>query len=310
MKSRWILIALVAMAAMLFSACTAAPAAPAAEGEAAAPAEAGEAVTLDTVFSTEPPSLDPSLGSDTQSVWAVRQMFMGLTGFNEAAEVVPSLATEWSVSEDGLTWTYKMRDDVNWVKRDADTGEFEDLGPVTAGDVVFAVGRTLDPVEASPYASMLYMIEGAEEFNAADPAAENFEEMRRCGCDGARRHDRRIQAEETHRLLPCHHRPVDHLPAVCAGSRRACRAVDRAGNIVTNGPYTLETWQHGAYIRYVKNPLWFDAENVQIEVIQGPIIESESTAMSMYEANEIDMMADPGWGRRCPTWIASRLTLR
>ena len=48
-------------------------------------------VTLDTVFSTEPPSLDPSLGSDTQSVWAMRQMFMGLTGFNEDAEVVPVL---------------------------------------------------------------------------------------------------------------------------------------------------------------------------------------------------------------------------
>ena len=42
------------------------------------------------------------------------------------------------------------------------------------------------------------------------------------------------------------------------------------GNIVTNGPYTLEKWTHGSEMRYVKNPLWPGADNVQIEVIQGP----------------------------------------
>ena len=61
-----------------------------------------------------------------------------------------------------------------------------------------------------------------------------------------------------------------------------------------------KTWEHGSELRYVKNPLWPDADSVQIEVIQGPIIESESTAMSMYEANEIDMLADPGWGPPLP----------
>ena len=92
---------------------------------------------------------------------------------------MPSLATEWSVSDDGLVWTYTMRDDVHWVRLDPATGEFEDLGPVTAGDVEFAVKRTLDPIEASPYASMLYMIAGSEEFNTADPTAADFEDTAR-----------------------------------------------------------------------------------------------------------------------------------
>lgn len=302
MKSKWILMALVVVAAMLLGACVAPAApAPAAEGEAAAPADAMEPVVLDTVFSTEPPSLDPSLGSDTQSVWAVRQMFMGLVGFNEAAEVVPSLATEWSVSDDGLIWTYKMRDDVNWVRRDAATGEFEDLGPVTAGDVEYAVKRTLDPVIASPYASMLYMIAGGEAFNTTDPTSADFEAMR----DAVG-----VKALDDTTVEFTLAKPTGYFPAITglwitfpqyrAAVEEFAEMWTEPGNIVTNGPYTLETWQHGAEMRYVKNPLWYDAANVQIDVIQGPIIESESTAMSMYEANEIDMMADPGWGPPLP----------
>ncbi|MFN2204151.1 MAG: ABC transporter substrate-binding protein, partial [Caldilineaceae bacterium] len=153
MKSKW-LFAVLLVAVLLVGACAAPSAAPATGGEeAAAPAEAESMapVTLDTVISTEPPSLDPSLGTDTTSIWAIRQMFMGLLSFDENAQVVPSLATEWSVSEDGLTWTYKMRDDVHWVKLDPATGEFEDLGPVTANDVVYGVQRTLDPNTASDY---------------------------------------------------------------------------------------------------------------------------------------------------------------
>jgi len=73
-----------------------------------------------------------------------------------------------------------------------------------------------------------------------------------------------------------------------------------AGLIVTNGPYTLREWTHGAELWLEKNPLWADADSVQIELIGGPIIQSESTAMAMYENNEIDIMADPGWGPPLP----------
>jgi oligopeptide transport system substrate-binding protein len=123
--------------------------------------------TLDTVIGTEPPSLDPSLATDSTSIWMIRQMFMGLTAFDEKANVVPALAKEWSVSPDGLTWTFKMRDDVHWVFRDPNSGEFKDLGPVTAKDVEYGVKRTLDPATASDYAYVLYIIKGAEEFNTA-----------------------------------------------------------------------------------------------------------------------------------------------
>jgi oligopeptide transport system substrate-binding protein len=124
-------------------------------------------VTLDTVIGTEPPSLDPSLATDTTSVWLINQMSVGLTGFDAKANVVPALAKEWSVSPDGLTWTFKLRNDIHWVHRNPTSGEFEDLGPVTAKDVEYGVKRTLDPATASDYAYVLYIIKGAEEFNTA-----------------------------------------------------------------------------------------------------------------------------------------------
>ncbi len=300
MKSKWFFVALLAVAALLALGACAAPA-----GAPAAPAEGGEEaagpVTLDTVFGTEPPTMDPSLATDSQSIWAIRQMFMGLTGFDENANVIPGLATEWSASEDGLTWTYKMRDDVHWVKLNPDTGEFEDLGPVTAQDVVYGVKRTLNPNTASDYAFVLYILKGGPELNEADPTADNFQEL----LDGVG-----VRAIDDTTVEFTLSEPAGYFPSITGMwvtfpiYQEAVEAGGEtwadAGTIVTNGPYTLAEWQHGSELRFVKNPLWPGADDVQIEVIQGPIIESASTAMSMYEANEIDIMADPGWGPPLP----------
>jgi oligopeptide transport system substrate-binding protein len=265
------------------------------------PVPAETKVTLDTNIGTEPPSLDPSLATDTTSIWMIRQMFMGLTGFDEKADVIPSLATEWSASEDGLTWTYKIRDDVHWIHRNPTTGEFEDLGPVTAQDVEYGVKRTLDPTTASDYAYVLYIIQGAEEFNTASPDAENIGDLR----DAVG-----VKAVDDTTVQFTLKEPAGYFPSITgmwvtfpmpqAAIETYGNNWTEAGLIVTNGPYTLEEWTHGAYMRLVKNPLWVDADTVQIEVIQGPIIMEASTEMAMYEANEIDMSADPGWGPPLP----------
>jgi oligopeptide transport system substrate-binding protein len=71
---------------------------------------------------TEPPTIDPNLATDTTSVQCDFLFFMGLTKLNITTVVPePSLATEWSVSADGLTWTFKLRKDLNWVKWDPAT---------------------------------------------------------------------------------------------------------------------------------------------------------------------------------------------
>jgi len=258
-------------------------------------------VTLTTHVASEPPSLDPALATDSNSIFFIRQMFMGLTGFDENANVIPGLATDWEASDDGLEWTYHMRDDINWVHRDPNTGEYSELGPVTAQDVVYGVKRTLDPSTASSYAYVLYAIEGAEAFNTADPGAENFQEL----MDGVG-----VSAPDDQTVVFKLVQPAAYFPSITGlwpTFPQPQAAIDEwgdnwteAGLIVTNGPYTLREWNHGAEIWIEKSPLWVDADNVQIELFGGPIIQEQSTAQAMYENNELDTMADPGWGPPLP----------
>lgn len=256
-----------------------------------------EPISLDLHIRNEPPSLDPVLAKDTTSHFFIKQMFMGLTTFDEAANVVPAMATAWEVSADGLEWTFHLRDDVHWVRRDPDTGEFEDLGPVTAQDVVYGVTRTLDPRTGSPYAYVLYPVDGAEAFNSVDPNAENFEEMLT---------SLGVSAPDETTVVFRLREPAAYFPAL-TGMRMAYPQPQAAieaggdqwtepGSIVTNGPYTLKEWIHGASLMLEKNPLWIEADEVQIDLVGGPIIEEASTAMALYENNELDLIADPpGW---------------
>jgi oligopeptide transport system substrate-binding protein len=268
-----------------------------------APADPDEGrIKLDTVIGTEPPSLDPGLGTDSVSIFFIRQMFVGLTGFDQEANVVPALATDWSVSDDGMTWTFNLRDDIRWVHRDPSTGEFSDMGPVTAQDVVYGITRTLDPNTASDYAYVLYPINGAEALNTADPAAEDFEDIK-AGLG--------VTAPDETTVEITLHTPAAYFPSITAmwvTFPQPQAAIEQwgdnwteAGLIVTNGPYTLREWSHGASITIEKNPLWVDADDVQIELFGGPIIQEASTAIALYENNEIDIMSDPpGWGPPLP----------
>ena len=90
----------------------------------ATPVPSDKPVTLNWNLGTEPPQVDPALSTDTTSVQVDEMLFLGLTDFDdETSEVIPELATEWSVSADGLVWTFKMRDDVPWVRYNPATGE-------------------------------------------------------------------------------------------------------------------------------------------------------------------------------------------
>lgn len=265
------------------------------EGEGEEMAE--QPVTLNYNLGTEPPTLDPSLATDTTSVDTIRNLFVTLTQFDpESGDVQPYLATEWEASEDNQTWTFTLRDDVPWVSYDPASGEFTqetdaDGNPrfVTAQDVVYGVKRTLDPNTASDYSYVLYIVQNGQAFNTGE--------------EGVTIDDVGVEAIDDTTVQFTLENPAPYFPSIAgmwiaapmpqwAIEERPERWIE-PGFIVTNGPYGLDTWIHGSELVLVKSPMYPWAEDVQIERVEALMIEEASTAFALYENNELDTTGVP-----------------
>ncbi len=262
--------------------------------------EVEEPVTLYWNWQTEPPTLDPSLATDTTSVDAIRNLFVGLTQFHpETGEVQPYLATDWSIGEDeegNQTWTFNLRDDIAWVNYDPTTGETSYVTDedgetrfVNAHDVVYGVKRTVDPATASDYAYVTYVIKNAQAINTGE--------------EGVTLDDLGVEALDDYTVQFTLEYPAAYFASISGlwvvnpMPQWAIEEWDtkwtEAGLIVTNGPYVVEEWIHGGELNLVKNPLWINADDVQIERVEGVMITEDSTAFALYENNELDTAAVP-----------------
>ena len=257
-------------------------------------------VTLNFNWGAEPPTADPSLATDNTSVNIVGNIFVGLTAFDPVTgEVIPYLATEWESGEDtagSQTWIFHLRDDIAWINYNPVTGETiqvadADGNPrfVNAHDVVYGVKRTIDPATASDYAYVLYNIKNAQAVNG--------------GSEEVTLDDVGVAALDDWTVQFTLENPASYFPAI-AGMWVANPMPQwtieeygvqwiEAGLIVTNGPYMMESWVHGAELNLLKNPLWVNADSVQIERIEGLMIVEASTSFALYENNELDTTAVP-----------------
>jgi oligopeptide transport system substrate-binding protein len=280
----WLVISMLIVSSMVLTAC----------GGSGALAE--DPVTLNWNWGTEPPTIDPSLATDTTSVDVVGNTFMGLTRFDPVTgEVIPYLATSWESGEDAdgnQTWTFTMREDVSWVSYDAETGKVskvEGHENVTAHDVVYGVKRTVNPDTASDYSYVLYIVKNAAAINGGE--------------EGVSLDELGVAALDDYTVRFPLERKAGYFPAIAgmwianAMPQWAIEANPDSWtepeNFVSNGPYVLESWVHGGELNLAKNPLFFDADAVQVERVYGVIIEEESTAFSLYENGELDSTGVP-----------------
>ena len=254
--------------------------------------------TLRLALSKDPTTLDPSRANDTISTDQIGNLFMGLTRIDiDTGQVLPSLATAWSASEDGLEWTFTLRQDIPWGQYNPQTGQAAQVidfdgqpRSVNARDVVYGIQRALMSDNSS--APLLYIIKNAREINTNQTA------------DGQPTlliaEDIGVEAIDDRTVKFTLETPAAYLPALLAYPITYPLpkwAIDEwadlwtePARINTSGPYLLHSWDRGQQITLIKNPLWVEADQIQIERLRQPIIPQAEDRLALYKNNELDLL--------------------
>jgi ABC-type oligopeptide transport system substrate-binding subunit len=245
--------------------------------------EAAEQV-ITVNWGTEPPSLDPGLATDVTSANILLNIMDPLVKLDEDLNPVPSAAESFETSDDGKTVTFKLRDDIKWTNGD----------PVTAQDYVYSWKRTVSPELGADYAYQFYGIVGAQEYNSCDPKKDDCQAL--ADKMGVKAVDDKTLEVTLTTPQPWFLQQAAHHSFLAVNKK----AVDQFGdkwtepaNIITNGPFKLQTWQHNSRIDIVKWDEWRDADSVKLTRVNGRMISDGVTAVQAFEAGEIDVNNQP-----------------
>lgn len=274
---------------------------------------------LTVANSDECRTLDPHLVTWTHETRLCQSLYEGLTRLDpNTLEPLPGAAERWSVSDDGLVYTFEIRPGARWSNGD----------PVTAHDFVSSWERALNPRVGSDYSHLAFVIRGA-----------------RARYESVAAHDRDasipilpfemvgVRAEGDHRLVVTLERPcsyfldlLDFVPfwpvhratyervgaytwpasfaAPAAGRDHSARRhfATRPENFVGNGALTLDSWQFKRRMRLARNPRYWGAARVQIETVDVLPVADANTRVLGYETGAWDLTTDP------PPQVARRLT--
>jgi ABC-type oligopeptide transport system substrate-binding subunit len=205
----------------------------------------------------------------------VPDLWAGLMEFNVDFQAVPYVASKVTSNADGSVWTFQIRKDSKW----------SDGSPCNARDFEYSWKRQLDPASKAPYAAFLYDLKNGEAFNkgqVTDPGQVGVKA----------KDDWTLEAtlEGPRGYFPVLAAYLAALPGHKASIDKHGDKWTEAGNIVSNGPFVLEAWEHNKQIVLRKNPRFFDAKSVTMDKVIIPIIPVQSGALP-YENNEVDMTA-------------------
>ena len=236
---------------------------------------ASETKELNLTFASEPPTLHPALATDTTSGSVISNIFEGLMTMVDG-KPVEAAAESYEISEDLLTYTFKLRD-AKWTNGD----------PVTAEDFKYAWLWALNPDNASEYASILYPIKGAEAYNLGEATADDVainvvdEKTIEVTLEAPTPYFLELTAFKT--FYPIHQATSEENP----------KWFTEADTIVSNGPFTLTDWVHNGSMVLEKSDTYWDADNVKIDVVNIEMAESETTQMTKFDSGEIDYLGAP-----------------
>ena len=232
---------------------------------------------LNLAETSEIPSMDSTLATDQVSFNVMNNVMEGLYRLGEDDKVVPGVADgDPTVSEDGKTYTIKLRQDAKWSNGD----------PVTANDFVYAWQKAVNPDTGAEYAYMLFVIENAEEINSGKKKVEDL---------GVKALDDYTLEVKLKNAIPYFQSllvfgtfmPQNQKFVEAQGEKFGLEA----DTTLYNGPFTLSEWKHEESFTLSKNDQYWDKETVKLDKVNFKIVKDSNTRVNLYETGKIDRVA-------------------
>ncbi|HHU73462.1 MAG TPA: peptide ABC transporter substrate-binding protein [Clostridiales bacterium] len=230
-------------------------------------------------ISSEPPEMFSVTTTDTTSFTVLRHIIENLVTLDENDQVKPGVAKDWTVSDDGLVYTFNLREDMKWSNGD----------PVTAHDFVFAWTALLTPEFASDYAYFGYVFKNGLAYNQGTVGKEELG----------------FKALSDYQLEVTLENPTSYFLDTLAFGVFAPvneKAYNEFGDaygtdfdkMLYNGPFIMTSWEHENKIVLEKNPDYYNADKIELEKINMVMINDSNAAMNAFKAGEVDVIGVNG----------------
>ena len=240
---------------------------------------------LNLFLAAEPKTLDPSKGTDSYSSMILIKITEPLVTTwvdeNGGEKIVPAGAESWTVSEDNLVYTFKIRD-MKW----------EDGKTVTAADYAYGMLRTLDPKTGSIYAFLMSPIKNADQYNSGKVKKESV---------GVKVLDEKtLQVTlktETPYMMQLSYFPTFFPQRKDMVEKYGDRYGTEANTMLSCGPFKLDKWVHSNKVVFIKNDTYWDTSNVILTKITFNIVTDENSRMNLMYNGQIDIgvATKPEW---------------
>ncbi len=238
-----------------------------------------------------PQSLDPQYADDPSSNTVIKNLYSGLMQIDSNGNVVCCNAESYTVSDDGLIYTFKLKDDNFWFfdTNNDDVISEDEYFPVTAKDYAFALQRVLDPKMKSPYAEDFICIMGASSVIYGEEPVDKAE----------------ILAADDHTLMIVLERPdAEFLSLMASPASYPCNeeffnsTKGRYGlddrSVMSNGAFYVRQWFYDDYgnnnILYMKrnDANWSETFDIMPSFLSFTIERSEEDIREIFKNDEIE----------------------
>ncbi len=222
----------------------------------------------------DPKTFDPGLNNANDGGHIIQNLFEGLMQETKKG-LQTAQAKSYNISDDGLVYTFKLRDDIKW----------SDGKPVTAKDFEYSWKRVCDPATASEYSFIMTpYLKGAEDFLNGKGSIDDI---------GVKAIDDKTL--EVTLNFPCSYflnllTFYTYMPVREDAVANGEGWEKNPATCISNGPFVLEEYQIGSHLKMKKNENYYDAKNVRLAGIRGEMVVEETTSLNAYKAGDIQVI--------------------